>query len=408
MVVTRRIELYVDADQERKSAIFAFLRTLQHHNWLIANKAVSMLWFYQFAEENLMAFDQEQLQQLTTLIETAVDEKVKQPYLKERKQLVNHARKEAKANLREAFGVTYTTLVRRALASETMHKGGLYDLKGGSYLLDGMLRRVNQDFSNDLVDVKQGKKSIRRYRYGLPIYFHNRAIKSFEGGPKKGEYYMNWLNGIRFGLVFGRDKNSRSSEIQKIMDGEYGYGDSAIQLKGKKIFLLLSLKHPVKEANVDPGISIVVDAGMLIPVACQSGEHKQIYGNADELLRFRIQKQQRYRRLQMGLTITHGGRGRKKKLAKLEDLRNLERNWIHTYNHKLSTAVIKYALKNRAGRIVVNEVTFTQSSDPEDQKQFEAKNWAGSELSQMIAYKAKIYGIVVTINKEVERQPQSV
>lgn len=87
MIVTRKIELYVDADQERKSAIFAFLRNLQHHNWLVANKAVSMLWFYQFAEENLMAFDQEQLQQLTTLIDTAENEKVRQPYQKERQQL---------------------------------------------------------------------------------------------------------------------------------------------------------------------------------------------------------------------------------------------------------------------------------------------------------------------------------
>lgn len=413
MIVTRKIELYVagtpvDANQDQKTRIYTFLRDLQRENWLIANKAISQLWFYQYLEENLMVFDQEQLDQLNELIretqsDRRADAKQEKALSKERQALLNESRKQAKAKLKDAFTVTYTTLARRALAAETMSHGGLYDFKGGSYLLDGLLNRVNQDFGNDMKEVRQGKKSVRRYRNGLPIFFHNRAIRGFEAGEKEGEYYMNWLNGIRFGLVFGRDKNSRSSEIQKIIDGEYGYGDSALQIKGKKLYLLLSLKHPERDSDPIPDKSIEVDAGMLIPVECRYGEEAKTFGSADDLLRFRLQRQTRYRKLQKALTITTGGHGRKKKLAKLEDLRKLERNFINTYNHKLSTAIVKYAMRNRAGKIVVNEIKFTKDS-PIEEQQFEARNWAASELSSMITYKAKLNKIEVFINKEVIRE----
>jgi transposase len=56
-------------------------------------------------------------------------------------------------------------------------------------------------------------------------------------------------------------------------------------------------------------------------------------------------------------------------------------------------------VKNRAGKIVVNELKFTGSDDPEDQQKFEGRNWAGHELSTMIAYKAKLHGIEAYIQK---------
>lgn len=399
MIVTRKIELYVDAEPERKQQVYSFIRSLQRESWLLANKAISLLWFYHFLEENQMRFDEAQLAKLNELIAESTDEKVRKGYQKERSKLLNEARKAARQKLRKTFEVTYQTLTRRALGAETMQAGGAFDLKGGCYLLDGLMNRITQDFSNDLVEVKQGKKSIRNYRSGLPVFFHNRAIKKFEQGEKEGQYYLHWLNGIRFGLVFGRDKNSRSSEIKKIIDGEYGYGDSALQLKGKKLYLLLSLKHPEQPADVLPDRAIEVDAGMLVPVKCKYGDKLEQYGSAEDLLRFRIQKQIRYSKLQKALKINQGGRGRKKKLAKLEDMVKAERNFIKTYNHKLSTAVIKYAVKNRAGKIVVNELKFSSSDDPEEQQKFEARNWAGHELSTMIQYKAKLHGIETYIQK---------
>ncbi|MEQ9440354.1 MAG: hypothetical protein RIG62_14970 [Cyclobacteriaceae bacterium] len=398
MIVTRKIELYVDADPAGKDEIFRWLRDLQRQNWLLANQAMSLLWFYHYLENNLMTLDQQQLHALDELLFHTQDQTASKKYTLQRKKLLHQARKQAQDLLRERFEVTYAALVRRALAAQSRQPGGMYDRKGGSYLLDGMFNRVSQDFSNDLTEVLQGKKSIRRYRQGLPLYFQKRAIKSFEAGESQGEYYLHWM-GIRFGLVFGRDKNHRSHDIQQIIDGAYGYGDSALQLKDKKLYLLLSLKLPGKETAMDPSRCMEVDAGVLVPVECRYGSKKQRFGNADDLLRFRLQKQARYRAVQKALTLTGGGNGRKKKLAKLQDLSNLEHNFINTYNHKLSTSIIKYAIKHRAAKMVVNELALPEQPNQKNQAVFQARNWAGSALSTMIAYKAKMHGIEVLIQK---------
>lgn len=409
MIVTRKIQIAVLADdQEEKTKAYDFLRELDRNIWRAANQMISDQWFYEEFENKVMKPDQEKIkdleQQISQLYEQRrlasekeqkkQDKKIEK-LKKEKNKVLSQAKKDAKSRLKELFEVSRQQLSWRMIAQKYP--------QWGSYIFDALSQKVNQDFGNDYIDVLQGKKAVRKYRKGLPIPFRARGMQ-FVRNEEKGEYYINWLKGIRFILVFGRDKNSRKSEVDKIIDGEYGYGDSSIQIKGKKLFLLLSLKHPDKPNKVDPDKTINVDAGMLVPVKVTSEEgESEYFGQADDLLKFRIQLQRRYRKMQSDLKITTGGKGRKKKLKHLERFKLLERNFIRTYNHKLSKQIIQIALKERAGNIIINEVKFSKKDDPEDAKKFETRNWAGHELSQMVAYKAKMNHIGTYINKNVER-----
>lgn len=110
-----------------------------------------------------------------------------------------------------------------------------------------------------------------------------------------------------------------------------------------------------------------------------------------------------------------GGKGRKKKLHKLEDFESKERNFVQTILHSYSKKMIDLCLKNKVGKLVLDpqneetkklearikeikqdeNLTKMEKRDLIEKSKFVISNWSYYGLTEKIKYKAKIVGIEV-------------
>jgi IS605 OrfB family transposase len=108
--------------------------------------------------------------------------------------------------------------------------------------------------------------------------------------------------------------------------------------------------------------------------------------------RLSIQKQRR--ELQKNLKFTQGGRGRNKKMEKLNSLGTKERNYIKNQNHIISKEVIRLALQNKCYAINIEDLSGIGKSQ---KNSFILRNWSYFELQSMIKNKATAVGIKVNV-----------
>lgn len=266
---------------------------------------------------------------------------------------------------------------------------------------------IHSNFKKDAADVKRGERAIRNFKKGMPIPFP--WTKSIKIENEDSEFYLRWYNGLRFHLMFGKDRSNNRLIVQRCLkmdkdyEGEYKMCNSSIQFvkrDGKpKFFLLLVVNVPQEHVELDKKIVVGVDLGINSPAYVATNatmERKQI-GRRETFLNARMAFQRRYKSLQR-LQTTAGGRGRKKKLEPLERLRKAEHNWVHTQNHLFSREVVQFAVKARAATIHMEDLSgFGKDNDgnADERKEFVLRNWSYYELQTMIAYKAEKYGIKV-------------
>jgi len=279
----------------------------------------------------------------------------------------------------------------------TSEKNTTYQLMGKefpnmpSHIKASLNDVITKNFSNELFDVLFGKRSLRTYRKGMPIPFMKSAmrfVKTDDG------IHMNWVSDIIFYLRFGKDLSNNRIIIDRIMDGIYKPSDSSIQIKNKKIFLLLCVDIPKEENVLDDTISVGVDLGLNIPAYCSlsEGNPRIGLGSREDLLRVRVQMQKRRSQLQRNLKLTKGGKGRTKKLKALERLKDKERNYVRTYNHTIAFQIVKFAKENRAGVI---KMEFLEGYGEDETNSFVLRNWSCYELQKFVEYKSEREGIKV-------------
>ena len=274
-------------------------------------------------------------------------------------------------------------------------------------ILACLKQSVQSYFKKEARDVKHGERSIRNYKKGMPIPFPwNDSIKVESEGA---DFYLQWYNGIRFKLHFGKDRSNNRLIVSRCLgldtdyEGEYQMCNSSIQMVKRdgslKYFLLLVVKIPQEHVELNKKVVVGVDLGINSPayVATNSTEERLKIGDRDTFLNMRTTFQRRYKSMQR-LKGTKGGRGRSKKLEPLERLHNAERNWVHTQNHLFSRDVVKFAVQAHAATIHMEDLSgFGKDIDgnADEQKEFVLRNWSYYELQSMIKYKASKYGIKV-------------
>ena len=298
------------------------------------------------------------------------------------------------------------------------------ELKIYAQILTQIQSKVHSDFQNDQKEVREGKRSIRTYKKGLPIPFPwNDTIKievvkknNTEEQAKKSrrdneeyDFYLNWYNGMRFRLHFGKDRSNnyqivkRCFKLDEYCLDNYQLKTSSIQLvrKNKKtdFYLLLVVDIPQEKYSLNNQIVVGVDLGINVPayVATNVTEDRKSIGNREHFLNARMAIKRKFHSLQR-LEGTAEGRGRKKKLEPLERLREKERNWVHTQNHLFSRDVIKFALQAKAATIQMEDLSGYGKDDEgnvEEGKKFLLGNWSYYELQSMIKYKAQMVGMKV-------------
>lgn len=255
---------------------------------------------------------------------------------------------------------------------------------------------VVASYNSEKQDMLRGARSLRTYREGMPVTTTKISITLSPG--ENGGHTITWRLGrteqIVFAVYYGRDKANNRLTVQRIIDKENDYSAPQIQLKDRDLFLLLPVKEPRREYDLDPDLSVGVDLGLAVPayVALSNGPSRRAIGSREDFLRVRMQMQARLRNLQRNLKSVHGGKGREKKIRALERVKDRERNFSRTYNHYLSKEIVEFAIRNRAGTIKMEMLEGFGEPDGHD---FVLRNWSYFDLQKDVDDKAKRAGIKV-------------
>jgi len=366
VVLTRKIKLAVIAPTpEKKAEVWAFLRDLRYACWKASNQFMTDL--------------------------------VTNNHLKERIKHIIEAEKDTEANqiIREAFGKTPQAFFRALIRAEYSNIG--------SDVADRIRARVTADFKNDFKEVLKGNRSIRNYkRESSPIPIRARGMKFYYNEEDENSLYLRWTKEYHFKCVLGRDRSHLSAEIGKLISGEWTFGDSQLKIIGKNLFLLLPINIPKPKTALDPDITLRVETGPVEHVRCKTNAQRvyRTFGSPDEYMKKRTQFEKRRRKLQQEQRETVGGKGIRSKIkALMTQLSKKEKDWIRTYNHRLSKRVIEFALKNNCGVIEIHPEPLPKD---EEAAKFITRNWASAQLHTLIEQKAAYHDIIVTVLKKEE------
>lgn len=258
-------------------------------------------------------------------------------------------------------------------------------------------QRIKKDYSNDFVGIITGQQSLRNYRNDNPLMISNQQL-NFK--YIDDTFYLDIMCGYRLEVVLGKRDNENVNELkttlEKVISKEYKVCDSSMQFSknNKDVILNLVIDIPQNSNVYKPveGRILGVDLGVAVPIyMCLNDDtyKRKGLGDINNFLRVRQQMQTRRRKLQKDLTLTNGGKGRKKKTQLLDKLQENERNFVKTYSHALSKRVVEFAKSNKCEYINIEKLT----KDGFDN--IILRNWSYFELQKMIEYKAEREGIAV-------------
>lgn len=407
--ITRKIEVHLHrhGDDEQSKQRFAdeyrIWDTINDNLYKAANRIISHC-FFNDAFEYRLKIHSPRFQEIEKLLKypkrnKLTDEDIKQ--LKaERKQLFADFKKQRHTFLRG--GIAEGANPEQNSTYKVISNEFLEAIP--SEILTNLNQNISSTYKNYSLDVERGIRTIPNYKRGIPVPF---SIKQRGELMLKrrddGSIFIRFPMGLEWDLSFGRDRSNNREIIERVLSGQYDVGNSSIQeSKNRKRFLLLVVKIPKENHNLNPDRIVGVDLGINIPLyaALNDNEYGGMgIGSREQFLKVRMRMSAQKRELQRNLRqSTNGGHGRAQKLQALERLEGKERNWVHLQNHIFSKSIIEYALKNNAGAIQIERLTgFGRDKNDEVDSNFKfiLRYWSFFELQTMIEYKANAAGIEV-------------
>ncbi len=259
-----------------------------------------------------------------------------------------------------------------------------------SYVRGALNHQVCNLYGKEKPEVLKGNRAIRSYRRPIPIPVMASGIKLRQDGFSFFKH--------DFHFRYGRDRSNNRVIIERILAGQYKLCDSSFSLDDKKAFFLCVVEMPDERPPLDPDTIVGVDLGIKVPayLAINSSPARLAIGSADDFLRQRLRIQAQRTELQRDLKFAGGGKGRAKKLKRMESLKKRERNLVKTMNHRISKEVVAFALRQNAGKIQMEDLSgFGRSGESSRKEKFFLRNWSYYELQQQIQYKARRAGVDV-------------
>ena len=378
MVITRKIEVFVcDSDKDQRRAYYDKLYANRDIAVKVANMAMSQL----FALDNTMPYLSDEDKEKVTFLGVKGDKSTKQnaPYV---------------------------------AASEAFK--GQADMGMVSCVLQNAQKMYQEDRKKGMWN-----KSLRSYKSNMPVPFKkdrfvNLRFAEYENGEgEKREGCFFTLIGVPFQMRFGRDRSGNRLIVERVIKGEYKMCTSSLQFDGSKIFLLLCVDMPKREAKVDTKKTLYAFLGVMNPIICtcdvraakeyDSGMKFFEIGTKEEFNYRRRQIQEAVRRCQINNRYSVGGKGRKKKCQAIERWHDKEKNYVDTKLHTYSRMLVDLAVKHGCGKIALLNQKPREDKAKEDNQNgepFVLRNWSYYGLKEKISYKAKIVGIKVVQDKE--------
>lgn len=361
-VVTRKIQLLFDTED---AATF-------QDNW----KALRDLGYLTYKAANAIVMQQLVNDSIIDSV-TKCNKDVRELFA----ESMSKGRRAAEKKVKELYGCGIENVSYRAVKEFNLP----------SYISSSLNKSVFAGYKEDRKEWMRGNRNIRTYKRGMPIPFMKSKMLFYS---EANEVKFKWVNDLNFVLAFGRDRSNNRLIVERAMSGEYKICDSSIQIKDNKIFLLFAVGIPTIKKELNFNKCVGVDLGINVPayVAVSEGLERQAIGSREGFLKPRLRIQMQRKSLQKALKYTKGGKGRKKKLARLEKLKQAEKNTVTTLNHTIAKNVIDFALKTNSGNIALENLGVIPK---ERRNTFILRNWSYFQLQAFIEYKAKKYGIKV-------------
>lgn len=377
MVITRKIEVFIcEDDKELRKAYYDKL----YANRDIAVKVANMAMSHLFALDNTMPYLSDEDKETITFLGVKGNKATKQnaPYV----------------------------------AASQLFKG-----QADMGMVSCVLQNAQKMYQDDR---KKGmwNKSLRSYKSNMPVPFKaDRFInlrfaeyEDKEGKKREGCFFT--LMGIPFQCRFGRDRSGNRLIVERVISGEYKMCTSSIQVDGRKVFLMLCVDIPQKEVKLKEDKTLYAFLGVMNPIVCtcdvraakeyDSGMKTFEIGTAEEFNYRRRQIQEAVRRCQINNRYSVGGKGRKKKCQAIDRWHDKENNYVDTKLHTYSRLLVDLAVKHSCGKIVLMNQTHREDdakAENSDGDNFVLRNWTYYGLKEKIAYKCKMYGIKMEVQK---------
>lgn len=377
MVITRKIEVFIcEDDKELRKSYYDKL----YANRDIAVKVANMAMSHLFALDNTMPYLSDEDKETITFLGVKGNKATKQnaPYV----------------------------------AASQLFKG-----QADMGMVSCVLQNAQKMYQDDR---KKGmwNKSLRSYKSNMPVPFKaDRFInlrfaeyEDKEGKKREGCFFT--LMGIPFQCRFGRDRSGNRLIVERVISGEYKMCTSSIQVDGRKVFLMLCVDIPQKEVKLKEDKTLYAFLGVMNPIVCtcdvraakeyDSGMKTFEIGTAEEFNYRRRQIQEAVRRCQINNRYSVGGKGRKKKCQAIDRWHDKENNYVDTKLHTYSRLLVDLAVKHSCGKIVLMNQTHREDdakSENAEGDNFVLRNWTYYGLKEKIAYKCKMYGIKMEVQK---------
>lgn len=377
MVITRKIEVFIcEDDKELRKSYYDKL----YANRDIAVKVANMAMSHLFALDNTMPYLSDEDKETITFLGVKGNKATKQnaPYV----------------------------------AASQLFKG-----QADMGMVSCVLQNAQKMYQDDR---KKGmwNKSLRSYKSNMPVPFKaDRFInlrfaeyEDKEGKKREGCFFT--LIGIPFQCRFGRDRSGNRLIVERVISGEYKMCTSSIQVDGRKVFLMLCVDIPQKEVKLNEDKTLYAFLGVMNPIVCtcdvraakeyDSGMKTFEIGTAEEFNYRRRQIQEAVRRCQINNRYSVGGKGRKKKCQAIDRWHDKENNYVDTKLHTYSRLLVDLAVKHSCGKIVLMNQTHREDDAKNENAEgdnFVLRNWTYYGLKEKIAYKCKMYGIKMEVQK---------
>lgn len=269
-------------------------------------------------------------------------------------------------------------------------------------LLNGCLKEAIDKYKENLKDVLKGRRTIPTFKRNQPMYLPGRSIKIEDKETVNIPLFdLNGRkqHGFKKGNVRVKVRSRHNHALptfNKILEEKAQVKDSHIQVKGKDVYILLSVQlDEVEQHAISKDKVLGIDLGISKAVVMQvddTPKHEFIQGGEIDAFRHRIEKQRVSKRNQLKYcSPNRHGHGRKKLLKSLDNISNKIENFKETINHRYSRYIVDYAIKNGCGTIQMEDLTSINHNDTF------LKTWSYFDLQTKIQYKANKAGIEVRL-----------
>lgn len=396
-IVTRKIELIPDIEnlthEESNQRCYKLLYNIDKKLYKLANLLVCQL----FGLDNLLSLMRLQNDEYVKCQSKLVSKSISKETQKDIKERMKEIDKELLARKAEIAQKSPLTFAYRAIKDSHYAK----DLP--SDIFNTLKQDVFKHFNETKKEQLRGERSLATYKRGIPIPFS--LMKKNVIVSEGDNYYLTWFEETRFKLNFGKDHSNNRAIIDNCLKtNKYKLGSAAkIQLKNKKLFLLVTVDIPETKNTIIKGKVMGVDLGVVHPayLAVNDGLERSLIGDGDAFQKQRDVFRRRFKELQR-CQLTQGGHGRKHKTKATEILRGKERNWVQTENHRISREIVNLAIRWKVESIQMENLKgFGKNSEGEVETKHKRLlgRWSYFELQKNIEYKAQMAGIkVVYVN----------